>query len=90
MWKSNGFITKGKKYIETKFELLLSYCMNLAFYISLKKEGKSVKDHPILKKLMVMKTQIAKLKEVDKLVEKQTDQLLRKVGNLNILAIFSQ
>lgn len=58
--------------------------MNLAFYITLRREGKPIKDHPILKKLVSMKTQLARLKqiEVNNSLDSEIDKLLKNTGNI--------
>ena len=59
-------ITKnGMTYLEMKYNLLLSYCTFLAFYLLLKVEGQQVKDHPVIYKLAHIKTLLEKLKPLD-------------------------
>lgn len=55
----------GMTYLEMKYNLLLSYCTFLSFYLLMKVEGKSVKDHPVIFKLAHIKTLIEKLKPLD-------------------------
>jgi Sas10/Utp3/C1D family len=64
--KSKQIETKhGMTYLEMKYNLLLSYCSFLSFYLLMKIEGKSVKDHPVIFKLAHIKTLIEKLKPLD-------------------------
>lgn len=39
---------QGISYLETKFHLLLSYCMNVAFFLLLKASGQPVENHPVI------------------------------------------
>ena len=55
----------GMTYLEMKYNLLLSYCTFLSFYLLLKLEGKSVTDHPVIFKLAHIKTLLEKLRPLD-------------------------
>ena len=52
-------------YLEMKYNLLMSYCTFLSFYLLLKVEGKDVKDHPVIYKLTHIKTLFERLKPLD-------------------------
>jgi len=86
----NGLLptSKGTSYLEVKLHLLLNYCINISFYLSLKAEGKSVKDHPVIDQLVKIRTIMEKLAPLDKKLKYQIDKLLKTaaVGNLNHLA----
>ncbi len=41
----------GVSFLEVKYQLLLSYISHILFYLLLKAEGKSVKDHPVMDEL---------------------------------------
>ena len=63
-----GFIKStaaGMSYLEMKYNLLMSYCTFLAFYLLLKVEGKPVDNHPVIYKLAHIKTLFEKLKPLD-------------------------
>jgi U3 small nucleolar RNA-associated protein 3 len=70
---------EGQKYIELKFNLLMSYCMSLSFYILLNIQGKSVKDHPVIKKLITVRTMLGRLKPLDKKLQPEINQLLKDI-----------
>ena len=56
---------------------MLSYCINIAFYLLLKAEGKPVKDHPVVLRLVEIRTYIEKLRPIDKKLKYQIDKLLK-------------
>ena len=47
--------SKGSSFLEVKFHLLLSYCINVVFYMFLKAKGESVKDHPVIETLVKLR-----------------------------------
>lgn len=48
--------SNGVSYLEVKLHLLLSYCTSLSFYLLLKAEGRSIKDHPVVEKVHLHNT----------------------------------
>jgi len=68
---------EGLSYLEAKHLLLLSYCVNIAFYVLLKAEGKSVKDHPVVLRLVEARAFLEKARPIDKKLAYQLDKLLR-------------
>jgi hypothetical protein len=69
--------SKGISYLETKYHLLLNYCTNICFYLLLKAEGKSVKNHPVIDHLARTRTVIDRLKPLDQKLKYQIDKLLK-------------
>eukprot|EP01103_Thecamoeba_quadrilineata_P006842 TRINITY_DN1657_c0_g1_i1.p1 TRINITY_DN1657_c0_g1~~TRINITY_DN1657_c0_g1_i1.p1 ORF type:complete len:662 (-),score=207.24 TRINITY_DN1657_c0_g1_i1:79-2064(-) len=69
--------SKGLSYLELKYHLMLSYCINISFYLLLKSEGKSVKDHPVIDTLVRLRTIIEKIRPLDKKLKFQIDKLLK-------------
>jgi hypothetical protein len=67
----------GMTYLEMKYNLLLSYCQFLSFFIVLKLEGKPVKDHPVVGKLIHIKTLLERLRPLDQKLQYQIDKLIR-------------
>lgn len=69
--------SKGLSYLETKYHLLLNYCTNICFYLLLKAEGKTVKNHPVIEHLARTRTVIDRLKPLDQKLKYQIDKLLK-------------
>lgn len=67
----------GMTYLEMKYNLLLSYCQFLSFFIVLKMEGRPVKDHPVIDKLIHIKTLLERLRPLDQKLQYQIDKLIR-------------
>jgi U3 small nucleolar RNA-associated protein 3 len=42
-------------YLEVKQQLLLSYCINVTFYLFMKAQGQSVRAHPVMKQLLELR-----------------------------------
>jgi U3 small nucleolar ribonucleoprotein protein LCP5 len=60
-----------------KNQLLLSYCLNLAFYFYLKADGKRVKDHPVIQTLVELRLYLEKLKPIEQKLKYQIDKLVK-------------
>jgi len=76
--REGNMVTKeGISYLDTKHLLMLSYCVNITFYMLLKAEGKPVKDHPVVLRLVEIRTYLEKLRPIDKKLKYQIDKLLK-------------
>ncbi|CAE8649336.1 unnamed protein product, partial [Polarella glacialis] len=64
-------------YVEMKGQLLLSYLVGLAYYLVLKVEGVPVKDHPVVLRLLWIRTLLEKLKPVDQRLQYQIGKMLQ-------------
>ena len=42
-------------YLEVKQQLLLSYCINVTFYLYMKAQGQSVRAHPVMRQLLELR-----------------------------------
>ncbi|CAH8383806.1 unnamed protein product [Eruca vesicaria subsp. sativa] len=58
-------LTGGARYLEVKQILLLAYCQSITFYFLLKSEGQPIRDHPVLARLVDIKSLLDKIKELD-------------------------
>ena len=76
--REGNMVTKeGISYLDTKHLLMLSYCVNITFYMLLKAEGKPVNDHPVVLRLVEIRTYLEKLRPIDKKLKYQIDKLLK-------------
>eukprot|EP00958_Prasinococcus_capsulatus_P028386 scaffold6685_cov202-Prasinococcus_capsulatus_cf.AAC.12 len=67
---------EGISYLETKHLLMMTYCTNIVFYLLLKAEGVSVKDHPVLDRLVQLRLFMEKMRPIDKRLSYQVEKLL--------------
>ena len=67
----------GISFLELKHQLLVSYCVNLAFYLLLRTEGRSVASHPVVKRLVHIRVTLEKMRPVDKQLRYQVQKLLK-------------
>ena len=56
---------------------MLSYCVNIVFYLLLKSEGRSVRDHPVVLRLVEIRAYLEKLRPIDRKLRYQIDKLLK-------------
>ncbi len=68
-------------YSELKMQLMVNYVANLCYFISLKKSGESVANHPVFKHLAYLRTFMERLVPVDAALKYQTDKLLLENTN---------
>ena len=72
------FVTKnGMSFLEMKYNLMLSYCSLISFYILLKLEGKDVSGHPVVERLLHLKLLLEKLRPLDLKMQYQVDKMVR-------------
>ena len=68
---------EGISYLDAKHLLMLSYCINIVFYLLLKSEGRSVRDHPVVLRLVEIRAYLEKLRPIDRKLKYQIDKLLK-------------
>jgi U3 small nucleolar RNA-associated protein 3 len=76
-------VSDGITFLDVKFHLLLNYCTNVAFYLLLKAEGRSVREHPVILQLVKTRTLLEKLRPLDKKLSYQIDKLLKLAQSLD-------
>ena len=64
-------------YLEVKQQLLLSYCVNVLFYLYMKAQGKSVANHPVMKQLLKLRYVMEKMRPLDGKLKHQIDRLVQ-------------
>eukprot|EP00850_Spirogloea_muscicola_P009950 SM000057S18380 [mRNA] locus=s57:229161:234186:- [translate_table: standard] len=67
----------GLGYLEAKRLLLLAYCQCIVFYLLLKSEGRSVRDHPVISRLVELRLFLEKTRPIDKRLQYQVERLLQ-------------
>lgn len=80
--EGKNIVKTGMHYLEVKQVLLLSYCQAITFYLLLKSEGESVRDHPVIARLVEIKSSLDKIKQLDENLPFQPEEILsEKHGN---------
>ncbi len=51
---------EGLSYLEAKHLLLLAYCTHIVFYVLLKAEGAPVRAHPVVGRLLQLRTYLVR------------------------------
>ncbi|XP_009987912.1 PREDICTED: something about silencing protein 10, partial [Tauraco erythrolophus] len=75
----NGTIPQGKgsRYLQTKYNLYLSYCANISFYLLLKSKRMPVHSHPVIERLVAFRNVINDLAVIDQKLSSQVRVLLK-------------
>ncbi|KZV50342.1 something about silencing protein 10-like [Dorcoceras hygrometricum] len=68
-------------YIEVKQLLLQSFCQAITFYLLLKTEGQPVRDHPVVSRLVEIKSLLDKMKELDENLPSNLEDIMNKHVN---------
>ncbi|XP_006896908.1 PREDICTED: something about silencing protein 10, partial [Elephantulus edwardii] len=67
---------KGSQYVKTKYNLYLSYCFNISFYLILKARRAPAHGHPVIERLVTYRNLINKLSVVDQRLSSEIRHLL--------------
>ncbi|GAB4821287.1 hypothetical protein N2152v2_008333 [Parachlorella kessleri] len=67
---------EGVSYLEAKHLLLLHYCTSIVFYLLLKAEGRPIRDHPVIARLVEIRAYLEKIRPIDKKLHYQVEKLL--------------
>ncbi|GMN36219.1 hypothetical protein TIFTF001_005847 [Ficus carica] len=68
----------GIRYLELKKRLLLAYCQAIVFYLLLKAEGQPIHDHPVLARLVNIRSLLDKTKELDGNLPTKLEEIIDK------------
>lgn len=63
-------------FLETKVQLMLSYCIHVTFYLLLKLEGKKISDHPVLDTLVEIRVYLEKIWPLEEKLQYSLNRLL--------------
>ncbi|KAG2224073.1 hypothetical protein INT45_004954 [Circinella minor] len=88
--------SKGVSFLEVKYQLMVQYITELAFYVHLKLSGKQIENHPVVDSLVELRVILDKMKPIENKLKYQIDKLVRtavmgtqkqpEVGNQDPLA----
>ncbi|KAG5500398.1 hypothetical protein JKF63_03490 [Porcisia hertigi] len=63
-------------FLETKVQLMLSYCMHVTFYLLLKSEGRKVAGHPVIDHLVEIRVYLEKMWPLEEKLQYSLNRLL--------------
>ncbi|XP_022805922.1 something about silencing protein 10-like [Stylophora pistillata] len=69
---------EGADYLELKHQLYLNYCVNIGFYLLLKARQTSVRDHPVIERLLQYKKLLTELEPLDERFKPEIEEFLTK------------
>lgn len=75
---------EGISYLEAKHLLLLNYCMCIVFYLLLKAEGRPVREHPVIVRLVELRAYLEKIRPIDRKLQYQMDKLLLAAKSMQV------
>ncbi|KAL3621642.1 hypothetical protein CASFOL_036554 [Castilleja foliolosa] len=82
----------GMHYLEVKQLLLQSFCQAITFYLLLKSEGQPVRDHPVVSRLVEIKSLLDKVKEMDEKLPFDVEDILNKdvMNNVTVMKLVEE
>ena len=75
---------KGLSFLETKYQMLIGYCANLAYYLLLKVKGKNIERHPVVERLVKYRLLIEKMKPMEAKLQYQIEKLLKAASSTTV------
>jgi len=73
----SGELVGSAAYVGMKAQMMLAYIVNLSYYLLLKVRGVPVRDHPVVLRLLWIRTLFEKLRPVDQRLHYQMNKLLQ-------------
>ncbi|KAK4422026.1 Something about silencing protein 10 [Sesamum alatum] len=81
----------GMHYLEVKQLLLRTFCQAIAFYLLLKSEGQPVRDHPVVSRLVEIKSLLDKMKEMDENLPFDVEDIVKQdVNNATVAKLVEE
>ncbi|CAH1269532.1 NGDN [Branchiostoma lanceolatum] len=68
---------KGISFLESKYQLLLSYLINLTYIMMRKVEGASIRGDPAVSRIVEIRTYLEKMRPIDHKLKYQVDKLVK-------------
>ncbi|KAF7731602.1 hypothetical protein EC973_009366 [Apophysomyces ossiformis] len=68
---------KGVSFLEVKYQIMIQYILQLAFYAHLKLCGKQVEGHPVIESLVESRVILDRMKPIESKLKYQIDKLVR-------------
>uniref|UniRef100_A0A0D6R543 Sas10 C-terminal domain-containing protein n=1 Tax=Araucaria cunninghamii TaxID=56994 RepID=A0A0D6R543_ARACU len=69
---------EGISYLQVKQLVLLCYCQSIVFYLLLKAEGRSIRDHPVIARLVEIRNFLDKIQPIDNELKNQFERILQE------------
>lgn len=69
--------SKGVSFLEVKYQVMLQYILQLAYFVHLKISGKQVENNPIIESLVELRVILDKMKPIENKLKYQIDKLVR-------------
>lgn len=69
--------SKGVSFLEVKYQVMLQYILQLAYFVHLKISGKQVENSPVIESLVELRVILDKMKPIENKLKYQIDKLVR-------------
>ncbi|KAI8091537.1 Sas10/Utp3/C1D family-domain-containing protein [Thamnidium elegans] len=69
--------SKGVSFLEVKYQVMLQYILQLAYFVHLKISGKQVENNPVVDSLVELRVILDKMKPIENKLKYQIDKLVR-------------
>ncbi|KAG4104832.1 Sas10/Utp3/C1D family-domain-containing protein [Neocallimastix lanati (nom. inval.)] len=70
-------LSKGISFLDVKYNVMLSYIINLSYYFMLKLDGQKIENHPVILQLIKERTILEKMKPLELKLKYQIDKLVK-------------